>query len=481
MTHDNTTLDTPSVARTDKSGIPIVEALIVVWSADDPSRVGEALLLPEEGDRRGSFVFGRGTRSDGRRERVRLVRQRPGEIAEAPPLETPHLSRSQLVLRRHPEGGITIENEGKRALLVDGKQASSARVRPGQTVEVRDQLVFLCASRPSRFPALRVDDARLRPAFGEPDAFGYVGESAPAWSLRDEVAAVARRASTHVLVLGESGVGKELVAQAVHAMSERSGRKLVARNAATVPAGIIDAELFGNAPGYPNAGMPERVGLVGEAEGGTLYLDEIGELPLELQTHLLRLLDSGDYQRLGDARRRTADVRIVAATNRPIEQLRSDLAARFPIRVRAPDLHARREDVPLVARCLLRRIVAEDPASSRRLAGASPTLSRELTLALVRHFYATHVRELVNVLYRAALESQGPEVDLTPGAREMLGPSAGSPAVPASEVTRETILEALERNGGVRERVWRELGLANRYVLKRLMRKYGIAGDDDEA
>ena len=163
----------------------------------------------------------------------------------------------------------------------------------------------------------------------------------------------------HVLVLGESGTGKELVAQAIHALGPRSGRRLVARSAATVPATLIDAELFGNAPSYPNAGMAERPGLVGEADGSTLFLDEIGELPVELQTHLLRLLDGGDYQRLGDARRRTADLRVVGATNRPTGQLKADLAARFPLRVHAPGLHERRDDVMLVARHVLRELVEE--------------------------------------------------------------------------------------------------------------------------
>src|SRR5256885_12859655 len=105
---------------------------------------------------------------------------------------------------------------------------------------------------------------------------------------------------------------------------------MVSRNAATFPAGLIDVELFGNVANYPNHGMPERPGVVGEADGSTLFLDEIGELPTELQSHLLRFLDErGEYTRLGDARRRTSDVRVVAATNRALEDLKHDLAARL--------------------------------------------------------------------------------------------------------------------------------------------------------
>ena len=117
------------------------------------------------------------------------------------------------------------------------------------------------------------------------------------------------------MLLGETGTGKELAARAVHRFSTRADRPLVARNAATMPAGLIDAELFGNARNYPNPGMAERPGLVGQADGGFLFLDEIGELPSELQAHLLRVLDAGgEYQRLGESRVRRSDFRLLAAT-----------------------------------------------------------------------------------------------------------------------------------------------------------------------
>src|SRR5262249_49824490 len=151
----------------------------------------------------------------------------------------------------------------------------------------------------------------------------------------------------HVLLVGPSGCGKELAAQAIHARSTRASRKLVSRNAATLPPGLIDAELFGNVANYPNAGMAERPGLIGEADGSTLFLDEIGELPETLQAHLLRVLDEGgEYQRLGDARRRKSDLRLVAATNRSIDELKPDLAARLPLRVALHGLDERPEDIP---------------------------------------------------------------------------------------------------------------------------------------
>src|SRR5581483_3361135 len=138
------------------------------------------------------------------------------------------------------------------------------------------------------------------------------------------------------------------VARAVHDSSTRADKPLVARNAATFPEGLVDAELFGHARNYPNAGMPERPGILGQAAGGTVFLDEISELPVALQTHLLRVLDRGEYQRLGDSASRVADVRFIAATNRP-EGLRPDLAARFKLRIPLPTLAQRAEDIPLIA------------------------------------------------------------------------------------------------------------------------------------
>jgi MoxR-like ATPase len=449
-------------------------ALAVVWSADEPSRVGEVSLFAPASERR-PFVFGRGAEADGRHERALLVRQRPGETLETPPLTSRHLSRSQIFVRSHPEGGLALQNAGKRSLVVAGEAVQQGRARPGDLVEIGHQMVLLCLRRPSTLPALRATSEPPSFGFGEADAFGYVGESPEAWNLRDEALLLARRRE-HVLVLGESGTGKELVARALHALGPRDARCLVARNAATVPSGLIDAELFGNTANYPNPGMAERAGLVGEADGGTLFLDEIGELPVELQTHLLRLLDGGDYQRLGDARRRKADLRVIGATNRPLDQLKSDLAARFTLRLRTPGLSERREDVTLVARHILSELARRGDEGSARLPAARgvPPLSQDLAIALVSAQYTTHVRQLSVVLARAALESRGEAVELTAGARALIHPPERGADPGSRGPSREAIVLALERHAGVREKVWRELGLPNRYVLKRLMKRYDL-------
>ena len=170
----------------------------------------------------------------------------------------------------------------------------------------------------------------------------------------------------------------------------------------------------------------------------------------------------------------------MAATNRPLTQLKADLGARFPVRVRTPGLHERSEDVMLLARHLLHAMMRDGDPHTGRFADAAgePRIAQDLAVALVGHLFTTHVRELSSVLFTAAFESRGEVVELTAGARETLG-LAGAVATEARDVSREELVAALERNAGVREKVWRELGLPNRYVLKRLLKKHGLAGGDD--
>ncbi len=315
---------------------------------------------------------------------------------------------------------------GRCPLLVDGKGVDSAVVVPGDTLVLHDLLVLLVVSRrPAWFLERRHATGDSR-GFGAPDAHGIVGESPAIWELRASLT-FAAQSREHVLVCGESGAGKELAAQAVHTLSSRRGRPFVTRNAATLPEGLVDAELFGNARGYPYAGMGERPGLIGEADGGTLFLDEIGEMRHDLQAHLLRVMDrGGEYQRLGEARPRRADVRLVAATNRPSPALKHDFTARFPVRVRVPGLNERPEDIPLLvlhvlaqwrarpgwALCALFEKDAKGPAA--------PRVNQALVEALIQHEYTHHVRELESVLWTALSTSPGNTVELTDQLRALL-------------------------------------------------------------
>lgn len=439
-------------------------ALILVWSDQEPERVGQA-LLPE----RETTFFGRD--SETLEPRTLLVRQRPGKNEATPPLHNPFLSRRQLKLRLTADDGVAVESLGKRPLLVHGREQERTVLHPGELVELRGLYSFLCVLRPERLPP-----AAVAHEFGAPDADGIVGESPACFRLRQEIAFAAERGA-HVLITGASGTGKELVARAIHRGSSRRHRELVARSAATLPSGLIDAELFGNIASYPNVGMPERPGLVGQAQGSTLFLDELGELPHELQAHLLRLLDSGEYQRLGDARPRRVDLRLVAATNRAASDLKADLGARFPLRIEVPGLLERLEDVPLIASQLVRSIAHGDPGVAERFLvtsgrTAQPRFSAELMRALLSHPYVTHVRELEALLWRSLQTSSGDMLELTrelrPELRERPEPR------PLQEIGVEEVRASLRRHGGVKDKVWRELGLSSRHALHRLLKKLGI-------
>lgn len=402
-----------------RSGKRDVTRLVVLWSRDEPHRIGEAIRLPPHEE--GPWIFGRGeVRGD--EPRLSLVRQRPGELVSAGPLLCPRISRAQLRLFAGADGIVAVENVGACALLLNDREVKSSPIIPGDVLSLRNELLLLCvrgAPMPPQpphhapFPVHR---------FGQADQFGLVGESAACWTLRQRIVAIAQ-STQHVLILGDSGSGKELVARAIHGQSARSERPLIARNAATIPEGLADAELFGNLRNYPNPGMPERPGLIGQAHGTTLFLDEFGELPQGLQAHLLRLLDNGEYQRLGDATTRHSDLRFLAATNRPPSCLKHDVLARLKVRIQVPDLNSRKEDIPLLVAHLLRRHAATDPSIAGRFfpGDASkdmPLVSPVLIEALVRHTYTTHVRELDALLLRAALEGRGRYLELTPDVKQ---------------------------------------------------------------
>lgn len=468
LTTNSNFVDGDARRRTDE-----ILALVVVWCREAPERIGEVLLPDAEAEPTGGWLFGRGVRGP---DRLLLVRQRAGHNHVTAPLELPRVSQEQLRIRGIDRETLELHNIGRRTLLIDGSEIKGPRrVREGAVVELRGQLLLLAARRPIELPALELPDS-LSPSFGSPDAFGLLGESPPAWALRGQIWFAAQR-DVHVLIQGPSGVGKELVAQAIHSLSNRGARPLVARNAATLPESLIDAELFGNLRDYPNPGTPERPGLVGAADRSSLLLDEIGELSHPLQAHLLRLLDRGEYQRLGEAQTRRSNLRLIAATNRPLAELKHDLAARLRLRVSIPALAARREDIGLLIPHLIRRMAGEDPLLARRFfADGDPSGHPRVDAGLVRELlgreYPTNVRELESALWTAMMHSvvadhsqvQAPETAELPGASE----------VDPRSLTREQIELALTHADGVQDRAWRLLGLRNRYQLIRLLKKHGL-------
>ena len=455
----------PSMCSEDP-GAGLSLGMVVLYSLDDEGHIGGFVSAAgtETGEPR---VFGRGVAQGDEHLRLRAVRQRPGRNEPLPPFGSPSLSRDQLLVRAIGTEALELTNVGQRPLAQNGRVTNVAHARPGDVLEIGSQLVLFVTLRRRTLPA--VGTLSLHP-FGEADAHGYVGESPAAWALRHEMDSMGHLPG-HVLITGATGTGKEIVASAFHALSGRKG-PLVARNAATFPESLVDAELFGNLKGYPNPGMPERKGLVGAADRGSLFLDEFAELAPEAQAKLLRVLDCGEYQTLGEPRALRSDFRLIAATNRPESALRPDLLARFDLRLCAPDLADRREDLPFLVRHLMLKMSEAEPSirerffSERSFPASSPAFVR----SLVRRAFPANVRELRALLWQAVSKSAGGTLewpsDVEPA--EFLA-TPPEPLAQAAELAR-----VLEENDGSIEKSWRALGLTSRYALMRLLRKHNV-------
>jgi formate hydrogenlyase transcriptional activator len=315
-----------------------------------------------------------------------------------------------------------------------------------------------------------------------------VGNSEPLRRVLREVETVAPADST-VLIYGETGTGKELIARAVHNLSSRKSNPFVRLNCAAIPTGLLESELFGHEKGAFTGAIIQRVGRFELANRGTIFLDEIGDIPLELQPKLLRVLQEREFERLGSTRTLRTDARLIAATNRDLktmveeQKFRSDLYYRlkvFPIRV--PSLRERKEDIPLLVRHFVKEF-------SRRNDRVIDTIPSETMQALVRYHWPGNIRELQNVVERAVIISRGPVLnvalgELTSDVRSISAPvvttAKSAPRERLQEILEETernqILRALEEANGV---VAGPNGAAARLGLKRTtlqlkMQKLGI-------
>ena len=266
------------------------------------------------------------------------------------------------------------------------------------------------------------DEVKAAHEFGE-----IIGGSGALIKVLEQVKLVAPT-DTSVLVLGESGVGKELIARAIHEQSPRSKRPMIKVNCASIPRELFESEFFGHVQGSFTGAVRDRIGRFELADGGTLFLDEVGEIPLDMQSKLLRVLQEGTYERIGEERSRTADVRIVAATNRNLEdeiaakRFREDLFYRlsvFPIEVLP--LRDRSQDIPALVTHFLEQI-------SSRLGMPAPALKKRHIAELSRYDWPGNIRELQNVVERAVIRaSSGPlQFDL---------PRAGDPQRSSSKST----------------------------------------------
>lgn len=235
-----------------------------------------------------------------------------------------------------------------------------------------------------------------------------IAVSAAMRELKAELVRLSRSNAT-VLLTGESGSGKEVVARAVHEASLRSGRPLVALNCASVPRDLFESQLFGHRKGAFSGACSDSLGVIRAADGGSVFLDEIGELPLELQPKLLRFLENSEVFTLGEQKPRRVDVRVIAATHRNLEALvkegrfREDLYYRLNVvPVRVPALRERKEDIAALARLFLARSVTQG--------GSPPALANDALEALAQHHWPGNVRELRNVLERVTAYTPVPAV-----------------------------------------------------------------------
>jgi transcriptional regulator with GAF, ATPase, and Fis domain len=284
-----------------------------------------------------------------------------------------------------------------------------------------------------------------------------VGQSPGLRTVLEQVELVAPTEAT-VLISGESGTGKELVARAIHERSRRAHRPLVTVNCSAMPRELFESEVFGHTRGAFTGALHDRSGRFQLANGGTIFLDEIGDLPLELQPKLLRVLQEGQYERVGDDATRRVDVRVIAATNHdlPAEvragRFREDLYYRlavFPIEL--PPLRARRDDIRLLVAHFL-------PRAARRLGIAEPRITREHCETLERLDWPGNVRELENLIERVVILSRDGRVhldlvlpDRTPTSAALVRLSHGDDIVSENERRRReraNILAALERTRG---------------------------------
>jgi DNA-binding NtrC family response regulator len=280
--------------------------------------------------------------------------------------------------------------------------------------ELRDQKIAAEAALQKLKERLEVENEYLQ---AEIDATHHtdemVGTSPALEGVRDQVRRVAGTGAT-VLILGETGTGKELVARAVHRASPRGHRPLVKVNCASLPASLVESELFGHERGAFTGATAQRRGRFEIADGGTLFLDEVGELPLEVQAKLLRVLQDGELERVGSSATVRFDTRIIAATNRDLlrevseGRFRRDLYYRlnvFPIE--APALRARSEDIPFLVSFFVTRI-------ARRLGKPAPEVPEDVTRKLMGYTWPGNVRELENVIERAVILTTGKVLAIDP-------------------------------------------------------------------
>jgi two-component system, NtrC family, response regulator PilR len=336
--------------------------------------------------------------------------------------------------------------------------------------------------------AIVSENVRLRAQLSHTAPSDLLGRSEPMRRIVDLVRRVAKTKST-VLITGESGTGKERLSRAIHDLSDRADKRFLVVNCGAIPEALMESELFGHDKGAFTGAVAKHLGIFREAEGGTVFLDEVGELALNLQVKLLRVLQERKVRSVGASTEIGVDVRVLAATNRAVEEdvkagrFRQDLYYRLNvIRIEVPPLRDRREDINDLAQLFLARCSAEH---DKEIRGFTPDALR----ALDAYPYPGNVRELENLVERAVAlasssviglgdlppELSGASAQTTPRLLELPDEGCDLEAV-LGELERRLILQALERSGGLRPSAARMLGVTVRSLRYRL-RKHSLADD----
>ncbi len=356
--------------------------------------------------------------------------------------------------------------------------------KPFATAELRALVAKAFEKR-----ALVAENARLRAQVDQQQPQNLLGHSAAMKRILDLVERAAIGRST-VLITGESGVGKERIARVLHELSDRKTKPFRVVNCGAIPETLVESELFGHEKGSFTGAATRKLGFFREADGGTVLLDEIGELPLSMQVKLLRVLQERKVRGVGEAEETSIDVRVLAATNRNVEddvkagKFRQDLYYRLNvIRLEVPPLRERREDIPELVRHFLERCASEHGKTVRALA---PDALR----ALNAYTFPGNVRELENIIERAVALAGGPLIGLGDLPQEVSGSVAGpTPALldlppegcdldaVLGEIERRLILQAIERANGVRMNAAKILGVTTRSLRYR-MQKLTMQDDD---
>ena len=378
------------------------------------------------------------------------------------PLISRHRILGILAVARHEEN--TFDREEVAFLAQVANQIAIAvenALAYGEIAELKDKL--------AQEKVYLEDEIR-----GDLDFEGIVGQSSALRHVLQLVETVAPSDST-VLLLGETGTGKELIARAIHERSRRKDRTFVKMNCAAIPTGLLESELFGHERGAFTGAITQKVGRLELADQGTLFLDEVGDIPIEIQPKLLRALQEREFERLGSTRTKKVDLRLVAATNRNLERMiearefREDLFYRlnvFPIRI--PPLRERPEDIPLLVRYFTQKY-------ARRMEKRIESIPTATMKKLSKWHWPGNIRELENFIERSVILSQGPALQVPIG--ELTNHAKIAPvATPTDSAQRDQIIEVLRQTGG---RVAGPKGAAARLGIKRTtlisrIKKHGI-------